>query len=749
MDEREAEPLDMREVIDGYLTRLGWEHEWEFLPEQFLVTCNREDEGRGLDICVGWNADYLHIFAPRLATVPSRGKLAVFTEVMSLHWDTCLPKFEWDHRDGELRAAWSLPIAAGPPSYEHFAQLLGAFGDAVLAAHPALEKAIQRARGSLSGEAGERIPEAAELRNLGRDLVDLAEKKEILPMYVREDLVEALVAGLGGPRQQLLLVGESGTGKNAVVQALATWIAENDPRVLRGGLQGRHIYECVPHSFQLSCVYAHDLENKMQLVAENCAQENAIIFLDQAHLAVTAGSVSDDPDRTIANQLLPFMSRNEMTVVAATDSAGLKHMKKKNARFAEAFHTIQIPEPSPEQTLLMVRDRMHKFADGRGITRSVRFADGVDERLLELSDRFLRTRSFPGKALELLKEAVAYCSGESDGSPITAQDIEATVGRMSGLRKDVLRSDTPLTRNDVSGALRRSVIGQDAAVNAVADVVLAYKAELTPPGRPISTMFFAGPTGVGKTQLARSLAEYLFGSDEALLRYDMSEYADANGFTKLCGSAGARGEPGRLVADVTAKPFSIILFDEIEKAHQSVFNVLLGVLGEGRMTDETGRLASFLNSIIIMTSNVGAHLYGRSAPGFSTRATKSVAEGAIRGELERRFAPEFINRLSHLVCFTPLDEHSVRQIAGREVMAVANRGGLVRRHLRLTPSDALLDHLVATGYSQRYGARSMQRTVEDVVTAPLAEFIAARPQLRDAEVRLGWQDDHVDIDVSE
>jgi ATP-dependent Clp protease ATP-binding subunit ClpC len=739
MAERDApdERADPRAPqLEEYLSRLGWGYTQR---DADLFSLDYPGTRHQFAVRIQLTRDYLCIYAPNVLTVDEKAKWAVLEAIYQIHWDSFLPKFEYDTKSKKVRASWYLPATPDLSPYPLFEQTVYALCDAVERTWDALQEANQqRTDFAMAANPGLRLREAARLVNLGRDLVELAGNLDILPMYVRDDLVRQVIALLNSPRPQVLLVGEPGTGKNALVYALASWIASDDVRVQTSGICGRHIYECTPASFQACCFYSSELETKIGMIAENCVREKAVIFLDDANLAATAGNYTDNPERTIANLLLPVLARNEIVVIAATTPTGREAMLRLNPRFAESFQVVEIPEPGVEETRKMVGDRLEKLAAGMVGGRRYRFEAGVVDTVLDAASGFIRSRRFPGKALELLNEVIALKGMEAPDSPVKPVDVYACVHRQSHLAEDLAFPDRPLPKQRVDEALSAHVLGQPEAIKRVADAVMRFKAELAAPDRPIASFLFVGPTGVGKTQLAKSLSRFLLGSEEALARYDMSEYAGPDGLNKLCGTTGVRERPGRLVSDVMGRRFSVILFDEIEKAHPLVFNALLQVLGEGRMTDEGGRVASFLNSIIILTSNVGGDLYHQQHMGFGGERGGNVAWDRVEDAMKAHFRPEFLNRLQ-IVHFAPLEEDIVRQIAQREIERLAQRRGLARREMRLEVSMALLEEVVRRGYDPQYGARAMQRAVEDMLTAAVADILAGRPQLRGVSLRLDWQ----------
>jgi len=736
-EEREIQALA---AIEAYLDRLGWRYETE--GDGFRV--QYRGSNCELAINIELDADYLSIIAPGVIKVEDQARAAVLERAMKIQWETCIPKFEWNPRDDELRVCYYLPLADGLPSYPEFEQVVRGLCETTDECWEALLHA-SRERRAVSAE--DRVRGAAELSALGRNLVHLATKREILPMYVREDLVEQLIALLDGPEQRVLLVGEPGTGKNALVHALATWIAADDSRVQSTSLRQRPIYECTPSSFQLSCHYVHELETKMQLIADNCRDENAVLFIDEINLAITAASLSEGHDRTVANLLLPYLSRNEIATIGATTPDGYKYMLRNNPRFANEFARLEVWEPDMDDSVRMVEDRIAKLSTGAATGRTHAFSRGLERTVVEVAGRWLKGRRFPGKGLELLNEVVATAGGRATTDPVSDHDVYETLRTRTGLREEIVLPERALAAEDVREALSDEVLGQPAAVETIVNVVLQTKADVAATDRPIGCLFFAGPTGVGKTQLARSTAKYLFDTEDRLLRYDMSEYASADGFLKLCGSAGQDREPGRLVSEVRAMPFSVLLFDEIEKAHSRVFNALLQVLGEGRMTDEAGQTVSFLNCVIILTSNVGSHLYTQGAIGFGQASRARVPEQRILDEIAKTFPPEFVNRLSAIVCFQPLDEETVRAIAQREVEALAQRRGFADRNLALTFEPEIIDLLCERGFDARYGARAMQRAVANLLLTPLAGVLAAQPDLRDTQLHAALDGATVRVEV--
>ena len=573
-----------------------------------------------------------------------------------------------------------------------------------------------------------RIDEEAQRREffwntfLHRDLIDLATKQMIGPVYERSDIIGDLASLLSTKDCNPLLVGEPGTGKNAVVEGLACRLAAREVPGLETAL-----LECTADSFITGCHYCGDFETKVQVVVQRVRVQEAVLFLDTTNDAVRTGATALDDPRTLATALSPYMAKNEITVIGATTPGGYKAMQQTNSAFAGRFATLDLDAISPQQTRSILSGVKAKFEERYAVTIEAASLDAI----VDLAERFYKQRAFPGKAFEILREVIAMNVGRHhrpDERLITPDDVYSSVRQKTGLPDFVIFRETKKDREDIKDYFTQKLLGQEEAIDMVVDTVLSLKAEVNDPRRPVGVFLFAGPTGVGKTYLARTLAAYLFGSEERLLRYDMPEYATHDSLEKLIGHSRRGGERGRLVEDVMGCPFSVILFDEIEKAHRNVFDLLLPVMGEGRLTDASGHTVSFCNSIIILTSNLGAELYGKLPIGFTTAIPKEELNG-IEGDIVKKvkdwFSPEFVNRLTGIVAFKPLSREVIRTIAQRELDDLARRQGIASRDLKISASDAVLDRVIDEGYDREYGARPMQRAVQRCVGYPLAAAISA------------------------
>ena len=558
----------------------------------------------------------------------------------------------------------------------------------------------------------------------GRDLTRLAQEGRLDPVLCRDSELDRMIEILcRRQKNNPCLLGEPGVGKSALAEALAQRIAAGQ---ITPALRGKRVLALDMASMVAGTKYRGDFEERFKnLLEELYRDRSTILFIDEIHLIAGAGAAEGAIDA--ASILKPMLARGEIQLIGATTPEEYRKTIQKDSALERRFGRVMVEEPTPAAAETILAGLMPRYERYHGVS----IPPEAIHAAVELSVRYLPGRYLPDKAIDLLDEAAAarrIADASGGRRALTPADIAKVVSKASGVPAERVGEAERERLANLEQRLAAEVIGQPQAVAAVASAIRRSRTGLRESGRPIGAMLFLGPTGVGKTQLARTLAKYWFGSEKALLRFDMSEYMERHTVARLLGAPPGyvgHDEGGQLTEAVRRRPYSVVLFDEIEKAHSDIQNLLLQILEDGNLTDSQGRRADFSNTIILLTSNLGARcLSGQTSPlGFGAAAAETRRRGqqAIQ-EAKEFFRPELMGRLDETVLFDPLGPEQLAGIADRLLVELEQRAARQGYTLHHTPAAA---KVLAGDKVPPYGARELRRTVSRAVEQALADRIAA------------------------
>lgn len=541
------------------------------------------------------------------------------------------------------------------------------------------------------------------------DLTDQAKSGKFDPLIGRENELQRIVHILARRnKNNPVLVGEAGVGKTALVEGLAQQIASAQAPAF---LKNTVIYELDVGALLAGTRYRGDFEERLKDILSKLESQDAVLFIDEIHTLVGAGA-TEGSSVDAANMLKPALGRGKLRLLGATTHAEIRQLEKDRALWRR-FQTVEVPEPSPQETIEILRGLKDKYEKHHNIT----YQDEALVAAVELSARYLRDRHLPDKAIDVLDESGAACSAHGQTGTIGVSEIESTVARMARIPVGSVKTEEVKSLASLESNLGERVFGQDAAVKAVANAIKLARAGLRNTQKPQGLFLFAGPTGVGKTELARALAERL---EVELLRFDMSEYQEAHAVARLIGSPpGYVGfeQGGLLTSSIAKNPHAVLLLDEIEKAHPDIYNIFLQLMDHGTLTDQTGKQVDARGLIIIFTSNAGSADASRAALGFGrTHRTGEESEA-----VKRTFSPEFRNRLDSVIHFAPLSAEVMNSVIDKFIGILQQQ--LSERQVSLSLSQAARQQLTHLGYDPLMGARPLERVIEEKIKRPLAESL--------------------------
>jgi ATP-dependent Clp protease ATP-binding subunit ClpC len=628
---------------------------------------------------------------------------------------------------------------------------------------------------------GEKKSKTPALDHFCRDLTELAQQGELDPTIGRMKEIERVIEVLSRRKKNNpVLIGEPGVGKTAIVEGLAQRIADGE---IVASLRNHRVLSLDMAAVIAGTKYRGQFEERLKAVINEIkAAKNVILFIDELHTLVGAGAAEGAIDAS--NMLKPALARGELQCVGASTLNEYRKYIEKDGALERRFQPVVVDSPTVDETIEIMKGLRSRYEEHH----RVNIPDPALDAAAKLSERYITDRFLPDKAIDVMDEAAArvhlstqapppdllkleeevqkiveekdlaikaqnyevaaklrdrerelksaikqrrqeWERGAHENTPdVSEEDVAFIVARWTGVPVVRIKERESVRLLKMEEELHESIVGQNEAIQAISKAIRRNRAGLKDPGRPIGSFIFAGPTGVGKTELARALARFLFADPNALIRVDMSEYMEKFTVSRLIGAPpGYVGyeDSGYLTKEVRRKPYSVVLLDEIEKAHPDVFNILLQVLDEGHLTDNYGRKIDFKNTLVIMTSNVGARrITGKSGMGFQKPDTKTRVESIrvrVMEEIEKTFNPEFLNRLDEVIVFHPLDREQIKQIVDILARDILKR--LEERELKLVLTDEAKGFLVDKGFNEKFGARPLKRAIQRYLEDPLSEVI--------------------------
>lgn len=633
------------------------------------------------------------------------------------------------------------------------------------------------------------------LDEFGKDLTELAGQGKIDPVIGRDKEIERVIQILSRrTKNNPCLIGEPGVGKTAIAEGLALKIVKDEVPEL---LTGKKIVSLDLTSMVAGTKYRGDFEERIKKAMDEVRNAgNVILFIDEVHTIMGAGAAEGAVDA--ANILKPSLARGEIQVIGATTIDEYRKNIEKDAALERRFQSVLVGEPTEEEAVEILKGLRDRYE----AHHKVKITDEAIENAVKMSARYIADRYLPDKAIDLIDEAASRVRLKAFTAPPNLKEMELEIKRLKDEKASAVRSQdyeaaakirdkenelqtlldeekekwknssshdvkqvevedianivsqwsgipvTQLTKEEserllnMEQLLHERIVGQDKAVSSVARAIRRGRVGLKNPNRPLGSFIFLGPTGVGKTELCKTLAETMFGNEDAIVKLDMSEYMEKHTVSKLIGSPpGYVGfdEGGQLTEKIRRKPYSVVLFDEIEKAHPDVFNMLLQILEDGVLTDSQGRKVSFKNSIIIMTSNVGASkiVDKKASLGFGENAENNDIESLVMGDLKKTFKPEFLNRIDEIIVFNQLEQKDIEEIAKRMLSSLTKRVAELEIELDFTPEAVTA--IAEAGFDKVYGARPLRRAIQQKIEDPLSELMLENKIAKGAKCTVDFQ----------